>query len=142
MVKFCVHISPVFSCQVTNIVCVAMWSWVTYSDWWVYIKMWLHYLLLWNLDSYKIFLCFIVLSATVCTVGYICLFRGGQFFVDFVSFLSLIIYEVLYTRCLRYNICSAWFLDIRISTCLQYSWFVNLKPSKLVLTITCYWLIC
>ena len=24
---------------------------------------------------------------------------------------------VLYTQCLRYNICSAWFLDIRISTC-------------------------
>ena len=27
-------------------------------------------------------------------------------------------YVVLYTQCLRYNICSAWFLDIRISTCL------------------------
>ena len=26
-------------------------------------------------------------------------------------------YVVLYTQCLRYNICSAWFLDIRISTC-------------------------
>ena len=25
-------------------------------------------------------------------------------------------YVVLYTQCLRYNICSAWFLDIRIST--------------------------
>ena len=30
----------------------------------------------------------------------------------------MIIYVVsLYTRCLRYNICSAWFLDIRILTC-------------------------
>ena len=30
----------------------------------------------------------------------------------------MVIYVVsLYTRCLRYNICSAWFLDIRISTC-------------------------
>ena len=28
-------------------------------------------------------------------------------------------YVVLYTQCLRYNICSAWFLDIRISTCLS-----------------------
>ena len=26
----------------------------------------------------------------------------------------MIIYEVLYARCLRYNICSAWFLDIRL----------------------------
>ena len=26
-------------------------------------------------------------------------------------------YVVLYTQCLRHNICSAWFLDIRISTC-------------------------
>ena len=24
---------------------------------------------------------------------------------------------VIVTQCLRYNICSAWFLDIRISTC-------------------------
>ena len=28
-------------------------------------------------------------------------------------------YVVLYTQCLRYNICSVWFLDIRISTCFQ-----------------------
>ena len=28
----------------------------------------------------------------------------------------MVIYVVLYTQCLRYNICSAWFLDIRIST--------------------------
>ena len=26
-------------------------------------------------------------------------------------------YVVLYTQYLRYNICSAWFLDMRISTC-------------------------
>ena len=31
----------------------------------------------------------------------------------------MIIYEVLYTWYLRYNICSSWFLDIRISTCLN-----------------------
>ena len=41
-------------------------------------------------------MCFIVLSVAVCTVGYICVFRGDQIFVDFVSFLSTIIYEVLY----------------------------------------------
>ena len=62
-------------------------------------------------------LVFIVLSVTVHTVGYFCLFRGDQIFMDFVRFLSMIIYEALYTWCLRYNICSAWFLDIRISIC-------------------------
>ena len=34
----------------------------------------------------------IVLSVTLCTVGYVCLFRMHQIFVDFVSFLSMIIY--------------------------------------------------
>ena len=29
-------------------------------------------------------------------------------------------YVVLYTQCLRYNICSAWYLDIRISSCLSF----------------------
>ena len=39
-------------------------------------------------------------------------------FVDFVDFLSMVIQVIfLCTQCLRYNICSAWFLDIRISTC-------------------------
>ena len=39
-----------------------------------------------------------------------------QIFVDFVGFLSMIIYVVsLYTQWLRY-ICSAWFLDITVST--------------------------
>ena len=39
--------------------------------------------------------------------------------INFCGFLSMVIYEVLYlyTWCLRYTICSAWFLDIRISTC-------------------------
>ena len=48
-------------------------------------------------------MCFIVLSVTVCTVGYVCLFCGDQIFVYFVSFLSMIIYEVLYTWYLRHN---------------------------------------
>ena len=33
---------------------------------------------------------------------------------------------VTYTQCLRYNICSAWLLDIRISTCLHYAMLVFL----------------
>ena len=102
--------------------------------------MWLHYPLLWSLDIYKVRLCFIVLSVKVCTVGYICLFSGDQIFVDFVSFLSMIIYEilswVLYTWCLRYNICSTWFLDIRISTCfllrcLLWPWITILRIQNL-----------
>ena len=40
---------------------------------------------------------------------------GYQIFVDFVRFLIHDNYEVLYTWCLRYNIFSALFLDIRIS---------------------------
>ena len=48
-----------------------------------------------RLASYKVCLCVIVLSVTVSTVGYVCLFRRDQLFVDFVSFLSMIIYDVL-----------------------------------------------
>ena len=69
-----------------------------------------------RLASYKVCLCFIVLSITVCTIGYVCSFCRDQIFMDFVSSLSIIIYEVLYTWRSRYNICSARFLDIRIST--------------------------
>ena len=39
---------------------------------------------------------------------------GDQIYMDFVRFL---IREDLYAWCLGYNICSTWFLDIRISTC-------------------------
>ena len=40
--------------------------------------------------------------------------------MHFVGFLFVVIYVIsLYTQCLRYNICSVWFLDIRISTCLN-----------------------
>ena len=52
------------------------------------------------LASFKVRMCVIVLSVTVCTVGYIiyvCLFRRVKIFVDFVSFLSTIIYGVVYT---------------------------------------------
>ena len=43
------------------------------------------------IDSYKVCLYFIVLSITVCTVGYVfCLFCGDQIFMSFISFLSMI----------------------------------------------------
>ena len=45
------------------------------------------------------------------------IFMGITVLCILLGLLSVIIYEVLYTCCLRYNICSAWFLDIRISTC-------------------------
>ena len=48
------------------------------------------------------------------TVQYGCLISWG---LNFHRFLSMVIYEALYTWCLRYNICSTWFLDIKISTC-------------------------
>ena len=47
------------------------------------------------LASYKVCLHFIVLSVTVCTVGYVCLFCGDQIFMYLVSFLSVISYEVI-----------------------------------------------
>ena len=34
-----------------------------------------------------------------------------------LDFLSMITYEVLYVWILRYTVCSAWFIDIRISAC-------------------------
>ena len=41
-------------------------------------------------------------------------FMGIKFSWISLSFLSMIIYEVLNTGCLRYDIYSAWFLDISI----------------------------
>ena len=45
-------------------------------------------------------------------------FRGDKIYVGF-----LYIHEDLYAVCMvfKVNICSAWFLDIRISTCLKSS---------------------
>ena len=48
-------------------------------------------------DSFKVCLYVIMLSVTVCIGGYDCLLRRAQIFVDFVSFLSMIIHEVLYS---------------------------------------------
>ena len=40
----------------------------------------------------------------------------------------MVIYVVsLYTQCLRYNICSAWYLDIRISTCIPLNMTILLR---------------
>ena len=45
-------------------------------------------------------------------------------------------YVVLYTQCLRYNICSAWLLDIRISTCFLNSYLTTIiNTSQRVLII-------
>ena len=55
---------------------------------------------------------YVILLSLIKTVCY-----GYLSFVDSIGFLSMIIDEVLYARCLKYNICSAWFLDIRILTC-------------------------
>ena len=49
------------------------------------------------LASFKVCLYVIVLSITVFTVGYVCLIRRVQIFVDFVSFLFMIIYKVFYS---------------------------------------------
>ena len=52
-------------------------------------------------------------------------FRRDQIFMDFIRFLIDDNYEVLYTWSLRYNIFSAKFLDIRISTCFNNNFFNN-----------------
>ena len=79
-----------------------------------------------------VFYC-VVINSLYCRI---CLF-------NFVSFLSMIIYEVLYTWCLRYNICSAWLLDVKISTCYsrEVSWLDIALQKTCCLTITreCSW---
>ena len=49
------------------------------------------------------------------TVATVWLFMGIKFTWISLGFLSVKIYS--YAWCLRYNICSTWLLDIRISTC-------------------------
>ena len=60
--------------------------------------MFIYYSLLRRLASYKVCLCFIVLSVSVCTVGYVCSFRGDQIFMDFVTFLSMITFMKFYIQ--------------------------------------------
>ena len=65
-------------------------------------------------------MCYCVVGNSLnCRVYMFVYFVGIKFSWILFNFLSTIIYGVLYTLswCLRYNICSAWFLDIRISTC-------------------------
>ena len=62
-------------------------------------------------------------------------FMGIKFSLILLSFLSMIIYVVLYTWCLRYNICSTWFLDINLlqlkwkcsSLWLVHAWFIEIS---------------
>ena len=61
----------------------------------------------WPIIRYVLFIIIIKLYSS-----YICLILWR---INFHGFLSMVIYEAL-AICLRYNICSAWFLDIRIST--------------------------
>ena len=75
----------------------------------MHMKMCIHYSTKNLLANYKLCLCFYC-DISVNPAWYDCLI-----FVGFVRF--LIIYEVFYTWCLRYNIRIAWFLDIRISPC-------------------------
>ena len=56
-------------------------------------------------------------------------FCGDQIFMDFVW---SIIHEVLYAWCLRYNICSAWFLDSRISNCILVAVFTGLRYTNAI----------
>ena len=75
-----------------------------------------------RLASFKVCSCVVVLSATVCTVGCVCLFRRDQIFVDFATFLSIynlcsFIFIIMMFKVHIIIICSASFLDIRISTC-------------------------
>ena len=59
--------------------------------------MYIHFIRSLRLASFKVCLYVIVLSVTVNTVGYVCLLRRVQIFMDFVTFLSMILYEVLYS---------------------------------------------
>ena len=59
------------------------------------------------LASYKVCLQLLCRKSLYCTVWLLIL--CGSWIL--LSYLYMIIYEVLYTWCLRYNICSTWFLD-------------------------------
>ena len=55
--------------------------------------------------------------------------------MDFFSFLSMIICEVLYTWCLSYSICSTWLLGIRMSACFsRYSLYLCLDKIYTAIT--------
>ena len=57
--------------------------------------------------------------------------------MDFIRFL---IHEDLYAclaRCFRHNICSAWFLDIRKSTCFLLYYYIHTNEIISVSVYTC-----
>ena len=57
-------------------------------------------------------------NVNVCTVQLVGNFMYIKFLWILFGFLSMIIYKVVYTRCLRYDVSySAWLLDMRTSTC-------------------------
>ena len=54
--------------------------------------------------------------------------------MNFIGFLSMVIYvAIIYIHniAIRYNICSAWLLDIRISTCLCFFYEIYNELVKL-----------
>ena len=68
-----------------------------------------------TLASYEVRILIVVSKLIV--YGIFVNFCEDQIFVDSLGFLFIIrMYEGFYTRCLRYNICSAWILGIRISS--------------------------
>ena len=77
-------------------------------------KTFIHYLTRNLMAGYKVYLCFYC-NVRVNPALYSCLlFVGMKFMWIALGFLSVIIYEVLYTWCLRYNISSACFLDMYV----------------------------
>ena len=55
---------------------------------------------------------------TICNVGYVCSFHGDQIFVDFVSFLSMIIFiHFIYDVKGIIFAAPGFYVDIKISSC-------------------------
>ena len=79
-----------------------------------------------------------MLLVTVYTVGYVCSFLRDQIFVDFVGFLSMIIYGVSYTLllCLRY-ISSTWLLNQG-----QRTWFLKIVSVLMSVCVCVFVCVC
>ena len=71
-------------------------------------------------------------NITIETVQYRYLILWG---LNFHGCLSMVIYEALYAWCLRYNICSTWFVDIRIPTfCTEFGKAIPAESSRQCVT--------
>ena len=57
--------------------------------------------------------------------------------VSHTAFLAADTRPCVLILCLRYNICSAWFLDIRLSTCSIYLSFFQAYTFHLRIPLTC-----